>query len=138
VDGSRSDVTLTFENPSGFTAAECPMGHRHYEGMFRVQGTASSRLFGDRDPGDYSMASHFEQFVTSDIINDIPSFHQGSVSLLWVDCDDAAAREHLVPIVFVADWADVDASIEKIGRALNEEALGETVLVAVQQVFCED
>jgi hypothetical protein len=136
VDGSRADVTLAFENASGFTAAECTKPD--HDGAFLVQGTVSQRLFADRDPGDISLASDFELLVVSQAVKDVPSFHQGSVTHLWTDCDGAAPRNHVVPIVLLADWAAVDEAIEKVGQALNEEALGETVIVAVQQVFCDD
>lgn len=45
VDGSRADVTLAFENASGFTAAECTKPASGLDGAFRVQGTVSQRLF---------------------------------------------------------------------------------------------
>jgi hypothetical protein len=85
-----------------------------------------------------SLASNFNLLVVSEAVEDIPSFHQSSVTHLWTDCEEAAPRNHIVPVVFLPDWADVDQAIEKIGQALRDEALGETVIVAVQQVFCED
>jgi hypothetical protein len=138
VDGSRADVTLAFEDASGFTVAECTTPSSNYAGAFRVQGTVSQRLFADRDPGDFSLASDFQSLVVSSAVKDVPSFHQGNVTHLWTDCENAAPRDHYAPVVFLSDWADVDQGIEKLGQALKEEALGETVIVAVQQVFCED
>jgi hypothetical protein len=63
---------------------------------------------------------------------------QGNVTTVSSNCNRAAPAKPWVSIVFLSSWANVDSGIEKIGQALNEQALGEQVIVAVRQHFCAD
>ncbi|WP_224365835.1 hypothetical protein [Hyalangium versicolor] len=136
--GSRSDVTLAFDDQTGFAVAECPNPPSDFNGLFLVRGTTGQRLFEDRAPDDLIQASDFDMEVVSKALHGTPSFHQSFVSPLRGNCDRTADPKYEAVIVFLSDWADVDSSLERIGHALNEAALGETVLVAVHPPFCAD